>query len=379
MGLTWASVIAVKQQLKNNIILFSVIGSYIAMAVLEIVYTHTFRMLIVLGFLMALAVLGFLLSRWARDFKKIVDSLPADHKLVTQHIAAIDIGNFRFIYRVYEKGLGMNPVSKSYISMEVGIPFPEEEKKGSSVRESIRSELGTLMDKLREDGFLSAFNPIVQDHEGMEDAIQTIWLGQPFRLEFPLKLMTPSKMVAIQDEIIGIIDKYRLQDLSWCLIGGGKYGTEYRYHKGNLLQHTVLAKDTFDCRRADYQEIAPLWTSEYEHPFGVDAFWELYQMASRDLGKEGLDRVAVKKLTKQLFKGKKGRIARIAESAEDLSVTVTIPRQGAASTYHLIPARDRWWVFAEGRLECIDPISTDDESSACDLFLRTLLRMAESA
>lgn len=369
-----------KQQLKNNIILFSIIGSYIAMAALEIVNVHTFRMLIVLGFLMALAVLGFLLSRWARDFKKIVDSLPADHKLVTQHIAAIDVGNFRFIYRVYEKGTGMNLVSKSFISMEVGIPFPEEkgDKDEYNARESIRRELGNLIDKLREDDCLSAFNPIVQDHAETEDTIQATWLGQPFRLEFPLKLMTPSKMAALQDKIIGIIDKYRLQDVSWCLIGGSKYGTEYRYHKGNLLQNTVLAKDTIDLRRAAYQAIAPLGTSEYEHPFGVDGFWELYQMASRDLGKEGLDRVAVKKLTKQLFKGKKGRIARIAESAEDLSVTVTIPRLGAASTYHLIYAQDRWWVFAEGRLECIDPISTYDESSACDLFLRILLRIAES-
>lgn len=88
------------------------------LAVLEIVGAHTFRLLIGLGVMVALLVIGIPLSKWARDFKKIVDNLPADHKLVTRNIAAIDVGNIRFIYRVYEKGSGMSPVSKSYIYMD---------------------------------------------------------------------------------------------------------------------------------------------------------------------------------------------------------------------------------------------------------------------
>lgn len=78
---------------KNHSILFLIFGSYMAISVLEIVFVHTFRMLSMLGVMLALAGIGILLSKWARDFKKIVDNLPADYKLVTQNIAAVDIGN----------------------------------------------------------------------------------------------------------------------------------------------------------------------------------------------------------------------------------------------------------------------------------------------
>lgn len=357
---------------KNHSILFLIFGSYMAIAVLEIVFVHTFRMLSMLGVMLALAgVIGILLSKWARDFKKIVDNLPADYKLVTQNIAAVDIGNFRFIYRVYEKGSGMSPVSKSYISVDVGIPFPEEEvdKDEYTARESIQWELQNLIDSLQNDGVLTDYNPIV--HESS-------WCGQPYRLEFPLKSMTPSGMAGIQERIVGIIDKYRLQDVSWCFIRGSKYGTEYRYHKGNLLQSTVLVKENFDRSHSDYKAIASLQIDEFEHQFSVKRYLDLYEMASRNLGKDDMHLVDVKKLTKSLFKDKIKRIARITENDNVFSANVTIPKLKAASTYYLIHTTERWWVFAEGRLENINPISTDNESSACDLFLRILYRIAES-
>ena len=343
-----------------------------ALAVLEIVGAHTFRLLIGLGVMVALLVIGIPLSRWARDFKKIVECLPADHKLVTRNIAAIDVGNIRFIYRVYEKGSGMSPTSQSYISMEVGIPFP------LSGRESIKLDLKNLIINLEEEGGLTWYYPILENDADIdeENEIKTTWLGQPFQLEFLQRTMTPSRMAEIQEKIICIVDKYLLQDVSWCIIRGRNYGTEYHYHRGNLLQSMVLVQDTYDRTRSEYKAIADLWTIEFEDQFNVDRYFELYEGSSRNLGKDDLHFGDVKKLTKLLFKGKKNRIVRFAENSDDISVTVTIPKQRAASTYHLIHSDDRWWVFAEGRLEVIYPVSTDDESSACDLFLRILNRIA---
>lgn len=359
-----------KQQLKNNIILLSIFGGYVVLAVLEIVGAHTFRLLIWLGVMVALLVIGIPLSKWARDFKKIVDNLPADHKLVTRNIAAIDVGNIRFIYRVYEKGSGMSPVSKSYISMEVGIPFP------LSGRESIKLDLKNLIINLKDEGGY----PILEDDADTdeENGIKTTWMGQPLQLEFLQRTMTPSRMAEIQESIISIVDKYMLQDVSWCTIRGKEYATEYRYCKGNLLQSIVWVNGTYDRTRSDYKAIADLWTTEFEDQFSVDKYFELYESSSRNFGKDDLHLRDIKKLTRLLFKGKKNRIVRFAENSDDISVTVTIPKQRAASTYHLIHSNDRWWVFAEGRLEVINPVSTDDESSACDLFLRILNRIAES-
>ena len=116
-------------------------------------------------------------------------------------------------------------------------------------------------------------------------------------------------------------------------------------------------------------------TEEFDQKITVEGYFELYELASRNLGKGDLHLSDVKKLTKHLFKDKQNKITRIAENSDDLSVTVTIPKLKAASTYYLLHSDNRWWVFAEGRLENIYPISTDEESSACDLFLRVLNRI----
>lgn len=284
-------------QQKNKIILYIVFGSYIAFAVLEIVVAHTFRMLSILGVLGVIVVLSYPLGKWARDFRKLMESLPADHKYLTQHVAAIDINNIR-----------------------------------------------------------------------------TTWLGRYFLLEYPQKAMTSSRLISLQERILDLFNKYHLQDYSWCIMKGRNFGTEYSYYQGNLLQSTVLVKDSFDRTRSDYKQSAQLCITEFESLFDVGRYHELYLSASKNLGKEDLNKADVIKLTKQMFRGTRKSAAKISDSDNTIAVTITIPKQMAASTYSLTYTGDMWWIHAQGRLENIDPISVDDESAACDLFLRILSR-----
>lgn len=284
-------------QQKNKIILYIVFGSYIAFAVLEIVVAHTFRMLSILGVLGVIVVLSYPLGKWARDFRKLMESLPADHKYLTQHVAAIDINNIR-----------------------------------------------------------------------------TTWLGRYFLLEYPQKAMTSSRLISLQERILDLFNKYHLQDYSWCIMKGRNFGTEYSYYQGNLLQSTVLVKDSFDRTRSDYKQSAQLCITEFESLFDVGRYHELYLSASKNLGKEDLNKADVIKLTKQMFRGTRKSAAKISDSDNTIAVTITIPKQMAASTYSLTYTGDMWWIHAQGRLGNIDPISVDDESAACDLFLRILSR-----
>lgn len=284
-------------QQKNKIFLYIVFGSYIAFAVLEIVVAHTFRMLSILGVLGVIVVLSYPLGKWARDFRKLMESLPADHKYLTQHVAAIDINNIR-----------------------------------------------------------------------------TTWLGRYFLLEYPQKAMTSSRLISLQERILDLFNKYHLQDYSWCIMKGRNFGTEYSYYQGNLLQSTVLVKDSFDRTRSDYKQSAQLCITEFESLFDVGRYHELYLSASKNLGKEDLNKADVIKLTKQMFRGTRKSAAKISDSDNTIAVTITIPKQMAASTYSLTYTGDMWWIHAQGRLENIDPISVDDESAACDLFLRILSR-----
>lgn len=284
-------------QQKNKIFLYIVFGSYIAFAVLEIVVAHTFRMLSMLGVLGVIVVLSYPLGKWARDFRKLMESLPADHKYLTQHVAAIDINNIR-----------------------------------------------------------------------------TTWLGRYFLLEYPQKAMTSSRLISLQERILDLFNKYHLQDYSWCIMKGRNFGTEYSYYQGNLLQSTVLVKDSFDRTRSDYKQSARLCITEFESLFDVGRYHDLYLSASKNLGKEDLNKADVIKLTKQMFRGTRKSAAKISDSDNTIAVTITIPKQMAASTYSLTYTGDMWWIHAQGRLENIDPISVDDESATCDLFLRILSR-----
>ena len=365
------------QKLKGGIIFISLCIFFTAIAVFEVIHDHSFEMLTILGVLFGIPVvsivLNFLSKRGTPDFEKMMNSLPADHKLVTGHIAAIDIGNFRFLYQVYVKSMG--PAPKSYVLMEVGVPFPEEEvdKDEYSARESIKGELQNLIDNLLEEGILTNYSPIVQEGTESEDEDKTTWLGQIMRLEFLKKSISAEKLAEVQGKILGIIDKYRLQDVSWCVICGRDYGSEYRYYKGNLLQSTVTSRGPMDKDRSDYKQFAQLFTGAYESLFDVDVYLDMYQMAVRNLGKNDVKMSDVLKWTKQMFKGKKMKV-NVVEDTDEISVDLST--EGAASTYHLIHLENRWWVYAIGRLDAFPPISLDDESSACDLFLRSLQQQA---
>ena len=256
-------------QQKNKIILYIIFGSYIAFAVLEIVVAHTFRMLSILGVLGVIVVLSYPLGKWARDFRKLMESLPADHKYLTQHVAAIDINNIRFVYNVYEKGNGSNPFSKSYISMAVGIPFP------TGKDDLVIEDLEQLLEDLQKEGSLTSFNPI-QIVENEENNIRTTWLGRYFLLEYPQKAMTSSRLISLQERILDLFNKYHLQDYSWCIMKGRNFGTEYSYYQGNLLQSTVLVKDSFDRTRSDYKQSARLCITEFESLFDVGRYHDLY-------------------------------------------------------------------------------------------------------
>ena len=98
-------------------------------------------------------------------------------------------------------------------------------------------------------------------------------------------------------------------------------------------------------------------------------------LAARNLGKADVKMSDVRKWTKQMFKGKKMKV-NVTEDTDEISVNVST--KGAASTYHLVHQEDRWWVYAEGRLDAFPPISLDDESSACDALLRYLQEQTES-
>ena len=337
---------------------------------------------IIVGIQFISIVLSYLSGRGNSNFKKMMESLPADHKLVTDQIAAIDIGNYRFLYQVYVKSMG--PAPKSYVLMEVGVPFPEEEvEKGEyTARESIKWDLQNLIDNLLEEGILTDYSPIVQENAETEDSepedgetTRITWLGQIMRLEFLRKSISAEKLAEVQGKILGIIDKYRLQDVSWCVICGRDYGSEYRYYKGNLLQSTVWSRGPLDRNRSDYKQFAQLYTGAYESLFSVDMYFDIYQMALRNLGRVDVKMSDVRKLAKQMFKGKKRMHVDVMEDTDEISVDLSGP--GASSTYHLIHLEDRWWLYAVGRLDAFPPISLDDESSACDALLRYLHQHAD--
>ena len=371
------------RKLKNRIFSIIILSFYIfliAFAVYEAVYNHSFELLTVLGFFFGILLISIVLNWGTPSFGKMMKSLPGDHKLVADQIAAIDIGNFRFLYRVYVKSMG--PAPKSYVLMEVGVPFPEDKanKDDSSARESIKGELQNLIDNLLEEGILTDYSPIVQENTETEDAeaedeetTQITWLGQVMRLEFLQKSLSAEKLAEVQGKILGIIDKYRLQDVSWCIICGRDYGSEYRYYKGNLLQSTVTRMGPMDMTRSDYKLLAQLYTGAYDSLFDVDKYLDMYQTALRNLGKNDVKMSDVRKWTKQMFKGKKMKV-NVVEDTDEISVDLST--EGAASTYHLIHLENRWWVYAIGRLDAFPPISLDDESSACDLFLRSLQQQA---
>ena len=336
---------------------------------------------VLVGLLLILYITGYALSKWSRDFKKLMDSLPADSKLITQHIAAIDIGNYRFIYRVYDKENTNDHINKTYITMEVGIPFPSgnDVDRDSMVKEAIKRDLQDIIDRLQKEGLLTLFNPIVKDsnerdNKENKDEEPIIWTGQPFALEFLFKKATPSLLIELQKNIIDIIGKYNLQDYSWIVCNYTSIGKEYRFHKGNMLQSAVLLKHNLDKLYLNYKQFYNNWTQEIDTSLNEDEYKELYNAASHNRCKPSLFLKDMAKRTKDMFKGLNNYTVSIAKDDSDgFSVNLTIREMESASTYNIIASDGLWWFFSIGRFDNIYPITFDDESSACG-FLLTILQ-----
>ena len=332
-------------------------------------------------FLTILIIIGYALSKWSRDFKKLMEALPSDNKLITPHIAAIDIGNYRFIYRVYEKGNILNPANKTYLSMEVGIPFPSGNSfdDEQSQKESIKSDLQGIIDRLQEEGLLTLFNHIVKDsnecdNEENSDEEPVTWTGQPFALEFLLKRVTSALLIELQKNIIAIIGKNKIQDYSWFVCNYTSIGKEYRYHKGNLLQSSVLVTHDFNKLYSNYKQCYTKWTQEIDTSINEDEYKELFYAASNNRGEGDLNLREMKRITKNLFKGLPNYKIMATNNASDcFSVNLTINEISSACTYTVVASNGLWWFYSQGRFDNIYPISFDNESSACG-FLLTILQ-----
>lgn len=371
-----------RQRTKNYIVIGVVFLYVIFMAVKTYIQTSNasvFKSIgVLVGLLLILYIIGYALSKWSRDFKKLIDALPADSKLITQNIAAIDIGNFRFIYRIYEKGNINNPLNKTYITMEVGIPFPSghDVDRDSMVKEAIKRDLQDIIDRLQKEGLLTLFNPIVKDsnerdNKENKDEEPIIWTGQPFALEFLFKKATPSLLIELQKNIIDIIGKYNLQDYSWFVCNFTSMGKEYRYHKGNLLQSAVLLKHDFDKLYLNYKQFYKVWTQEIDTSLNENEYKELYDVASQKKDKQTLSIKDLSRITKDLFNGQKNSTVRITnDNSDGFSVNIVLPN--TANTFHIIASSGLWWVFSEGHSNNIYPISFDNESTACGSLLSLL-------
>lgn len=369
-----------RQNTKTTIIYSVVLLYIIIMPVINYIHTHNASVfmayLVWAGLLFLLWLLSYFLGRWSADFKKLIDTLPSDNKLITKSIAAIDIGNFRFIYRIYEKGNINNPFNKTYLTMEVGIPFPSGKgiDNDSMVKESIKSDLQDIIDGLQKEGLLTLFKPIVKDsnecgNNEQEDEEPITWKGQPFALEFLIKKVTPSFLIELQKKIIGIIEKYNLQNYSWYVCNYNSLGKEYRYHKGNLLQSAVLIKHDFDKLYLNYKQFYSQWYQEVDTSISDEEYKELYSAASKNRDNNTLLHKEMYRRTKTMFKdNKKINVKIINDAPDDFSVNITVFSVGA-STFHIIKSGSLWWLSSEGRLSNIYPISFDNESSACGFLL----------
>ncbi len=374
-----------RQRTKNYIVIGVVFLYVILMAVKTYIQTSNasvFKSIgVLVGLLLILYITGYALSKWSRDFKKLIDTLPADNKLITPHIAAINIGNYRFIYRIYEKGNINNPLNKTYITMEVGIPFPSgnDVAHDSIVKEAIKRDLQDIIDRLQKEGLLTLFNPIVKDsdesdNKDNDDEEPVTWTGQPFALEFLFKKATPSLLIELQKNIIDIIGKYNLQDYSWFVCNYTSIGKEYRYHKGNMLQSAVLVTHDFNKLYLNYKQCYTTWTQEIDISINEDEYKELLYAASNNRGESNLNLREMKRITKNLFKGLPNYKIMATNNASDcFSVNLTINEISSACTYTVVASNGLWWFLSTGRFDNIYPISFDNESSACG-FLLTILQ-----
>lgn len=328
-----------------------------------------------LAFLAVLFVLAFISSKQTHGYLELMKGLPGDHKLIEDHTTAIDVGYFRFIYNTYVKGNLMNPFPKLYLSMTVNIPFPVDDL---SCKAAIKEDLRNLIGSLQEEGMLTYSGPLIDEAtQDKERETDVTWIGQTLRLEFLLKGVTLSWLTGLQLKVLDIIEKHGLQELTYCTIHGLANGSEYRLNKGNMLISSVNSGlYGGQPHRFSYKDTSIMYLREYESYFSIDHFHDLYDSAVPYESWLSID--VMEKVLKRMFKGSKtrGNIF-IKREKEGISVNIRIASKKAANWYHLTRSSGYWWIYAEGALELIAPMSTEDESFACLLFYNILDKYAD--
>lgn len=324
-----------------------------------------------MAFLAVIFVLAYIAAKQTQVYLKLMNALPGDHKLIASHTSAVDVGDFRFIYNIYEKGNQMQPFCKLYLSMTVNIPFPVDDLSGKT---SVSQDLRDLISSLQEEEMLTYCGCL--DY-GSESGVTR--LGQTLFLEFLLKSVTSSWLIDLQRKVLDIIDKHGLQDLAYCTICGLTSGSEYRLNKGNMFISSVHGGIYGDQpRRFSYKDTSIMYLREYESFFSVDSYRNLYDSAIPYESWLSID--VMEKVVKRMFKGTKTRgTVFIQKKKEGISVNISIASKKAANWYHLVHSTDYWWIYAEGALEVINPISTEDEAFACQLLYSFLNKYTDNS
>ena len=341
-------------------------------AIWSAVKQHNYSGVGALGMLALMVVLGIAFSGWTRTYSKLMKTLPSDHKLISTHISAVDIGNFRFIYHTYCKNIS-SPTAKSYLSMSVFIPFPigDDLVVDQTIRDSINSDLQQLIDSLSEKGIPTA--PLILEESELSKCI-----GQSFKAEFLLKNVSADFLVDLQNSVLRIVDKYHLQDVTYATIHGRDNGTEYQYHRGNMVESTVFYQ-VFDKKlHSDYKYMSYIHLGQYDSLFNAKDYMDLYDTSRNDLGRTDFSINHLEKIIKRMFKGMFNKVtAKVGAYPKGFVVTITVKQLRAASEYYIVPSSGYWWFFASGRLDNIYPISLKDEASACDLLIRIISKFTQ--
>lgn len=349
----------IKSYLWNSIIWICVL-LWIFTAVWFAVKEHEYTGLYAMAYLAVIFALAFIAAKQTQGYLKLMKSLPGDHKLIATHTSVVDVGNFRFIYNIYVKGNLMNPFSKPYLSMTVKIPFPVDDLSGKA---SVSQDLRDLISSLKEEGMLTYSGRL--DY-GSETGVTQ--LGQTLSLEFLLKSVTSPWLIDLQLKVLDIIDKHGLQELTYCTICGLASGSEYRLNKGNMFISSVHGGIYGDQpRRFSYIDTSIMYLREYESYFSVDSYHNLYDSAIPYESWLSID--VMEKVVKRMFKGTKTRgTIFIKKEKNSIHVNIRIASKKAANSYYLVHSTGYWWIYAEGALENINPISTEDETFACQLL-----------
>lgn len=336
--------------------------------VFDMIINHQYSFLGLIALFAVIFAMAYIAGRSNKKYIKLMTSLPSDRKLISTHVTAIDVGNFRFTYHKYQKGGTFNPINKVFISMAVPVPFKINDYE---TQIAITKDLADIIRDLKDEGVLTdSSNP------GDEEVNETGLIGQMFFVEFPLKEATSDRLVALQGKVVDVINKYKLNEYRYCTISGTNEGTSYKLYKGNLLCSTVFmnAFDGFSYRYS-YNDLRSIFYSEYESSYGVEEFNKIYD-AAIDL-KSDISFDDLEKTIKVMFKQSGVKtVVKLTNHDNGISASITIPSKASASEYHLTYESARWWIHANGRLDNINPLSIEDESTACNIFLRIIGKYA---